>query len=168
MQKSFTGIKGLGFILWHAKHEIYHALLGIVWAWILREWWGELNWKWIALSVAGSLLPDVDHILYFFTYGREEAYTKNIFHLIKTRQWRNVTLFIKNGHKYNTGLSYHNYYVAGALLIISLLSILYDWQTGIILFGAMVIHYAFDILDDIFILGYTNSNWKRWGREREI
>ena len=37
---------------------------------------------------------------------------------------------------------------------------------SVILFGAMIIHYIFDIADDLLSLGYINSNWKRWGRDK--
>jgi hypothetical protein len=166
MRHSIARVKGLGFLAWHARHEFYHALLGLVWAWILREWWGEFNPRWILLSVFGSLLPDADHLLYFGTYGRSSDYTSKVRHLLKTRQWRNLMVFIENGHKFNTNLSYHNYYFMAVLLGMAFLSSFWDWQAGIILFGAMLIHYIFDIVDDLIQLGAVNPNWKRWGRDK--
>ncbi len=87
--------------------------------------------------------------------------------MLKTRQWRAVTIFIENGHKQNTNLSSHNYYVMIAFLATSILSSLYSWRIGVILFGAMVIHYVFDIVDDLIQLGSVNANWKRWGNGRK-
>ena len=42
-------------------------------------------------------------------------------------------------------------------------SLLVDWNASVILFGAMLLHYLFDIGDDIVTLGQINPNWKRWG-----
>ena len=66
MRRSVARIKGLGFILWQTRHMVYHVMLGLLWAWFLRERWGEFNPKWIAMAVVGSLLPDLDHLNYFF------------------------------------------------------------------------------------------------------
>ncbi|OGG01521.1 hypothetical protein A2Z33_00600 [Candidatus Gottesmanbacteria bacterium RBG_16_52_11] len=165
MGRSFARIRGLGFVMWHSRHELYHIMLGLIWAWVLREWWNEFNIRWIFLSAFASVLPDADHLLYFFTYGRSTSYTLKIREFLKTRQWRNLTVFIENGHKYNTNLSLHNYYVMAGLLGLSLLSTLVDWKVGTILFGAMLQHYLFDIFDDLLTLGSVNSNWKRWGRQ---
>lgn len=165
MHRPIARIRGLGFLIWHTRHEFYHILLGLVWAWFLRERWGQFNARWVWLSVFGSLLPDADHIIYFITYGRKDFYTKQVRFFLRNHEWRNLWVFIENGHKFNTSLSAHNYYIVSMLLISSAVSSIVDWQAGVILFGAMLIHYFFDIVDDVFILGRVNPNWRRWGRE---
>ena len=164
MRRSVARLKGLAFIIWHARHEFYHILLGLLWAWFLRERWNEFNQRWIWIALFGSLLPDIDHFYYFFTYGRSESYTRTIRTFLQKKQWRALTVFIEHGHKYQTNLSSHNYYFMAGLIGLSLLSSFIDWQVGVILFGAMVIHYLFDIADDLIILGTINPSWKRWGR----
>ncbi|MDO8452057.1 MAG: hypothetical protein Q7S76_04285 [bacterium] len=166
MRRSVARIKGIGFIVWHARHEFYHILWGLVWAWYLRERWNEFNPRWIWLSIFGSLVPDIDHVMYFLTYGKFHTYTTEIKTFLKNRQWRALVKFMENGHKYNTNLSYHNYYFVAMLLGLSLVSSLVDWEGGVIVFGAMIIHYVFDLVDDMLTLGYINSNWKRWGRNK--
>lgn len=158
--------KSLGFFLWHGRHELYHVLLGLMWAWFLRERWNEFNPRWIWLSVLGSLLPDLDHVIYFFGYGRTDLYNVELRQLLRTRQWRKSWLYMKNGHKTNTNLMSHNFYVMVLLLVSALLSSVVDWEAGVILFGSMLIHYVFDIADDLVILRHVNPNWKRWGRAR--
>lgn len=157
----------MGFIIWHGKHELFHVLFGLMWAWTLRELWQEFNPRWIATAVLGSLLPDIDHMLYFFTYGKRDAYTRTILAFLKNKQWRVLATYLEKGHKYNTNLSFHNYYVAVGLFIIAAISYAYDWRVGVVLFGAMITHYAFDIIEDILLLGQVNPNWKRWGRGRK-
>ncbi len=164
MYRSIARVKGVGFILWHARHMIYHVLIGLVWAWFLRERWGEFNSVWIWAAVVGSVLPDVDHFFYFFGYGKNDQYNKQIRDFVKSRQWRSLTIFLEQGHKHNTNLSFHNIYITGLFLAGSLLSSLVDWEVGVIVFGAIVSHYLFDMFDDLVQLGSLNSNWKRWGR----
>lgn len=168
MRRPIARIKGLGHIIWQARHMVYHMGIGLLWAWFLREFWNEFNLRWIWISVVGSLLPDIDHLLYFTTYGRRDTYTLDIRHFLRKKQWRAVVAYIANGHKSNTNLSYHNYYFMAGLLGFALVSSLYDWETGVILFGAMLLHYIFDIIDDILMLGSINPNWRRWGRKKIV
>ena len=65
MKVAVARIKGLGFILWQARHMAYHVMLGLLWAWYLREKWGEFNPRWIIAAVVGAVLPEIDHIHYF-------------------------------------------------------------------------------------------------------
>lgn len=167
MKITTARIKGLLYVLWHARHELYHVLLGLVWAWVLREIWNELNAKWIILAIFGSLLPDAEHILYFISYGRKDSYTKDVVAMLRNRQWRSLTTFIETGHKYNTNLAYHNIYTIIGLFAVSYISFLYEWRSWIVITGAMIIHYLFDIADDLLTLGYINSNWKRWGNGKK-
>jgi membrane-bound metal-dependent hydrolase YbcI (DUF457 family) len=167
MRRSVARLKGLGFMLWHARHEFYHVLLGLVWAWFLREIWQQFNVLWITVAIIGSLLPDLDHFFYFFVYGRKDMYSKQVKSFFKGREWRILWKFLETGHKYQTDLATHNFYFMIFLLLLSLLSFFYDWKVGIVLFGAMLTHYLFDVFDDIVTLGYINVNWKRWRRQNK-
>lgn len=169
MRQYVARLKGVGFILWHARHEFYHILLGLVWAWFLREVWEQFNVRWISVSVLGSLLPDADHFFYFFIWGRKDEYAKLVKAFLRGREWRTLTKLLETGHKYQTDLATHNIYFIGFLFLLSTASFFYDWKVGVVLFGAMMIHYLFDIFDDIIILGYINPNWKRiWKPARKI
>ena len=109
MRRSVARLKGIGFILWHTRHEFYHVLLGLLWAWILREIWQQFNVRWITVAVIGSLLPDLDHFFYFFIYGRKNIYSKQVKMFFKSREWRILWKFLETGHKYQTGLATHNF-----------------------------------------------------------
>ncbi len=167
MRRYFAKMRGLGYLMWHARHDFYHILLGLVWAWFLRERWGEFNARWIWLAVLGSLLPDADHLLYFFTYGRHDEYSRQIKEFFKNREWRIAWTLIEKGHKYQTNLASHNIYFMLILLVTGLTSSFFEWRSGVVLSGAMVLHYMFDIFDDVLTLGYINPNWKRWGRAKK-
>lgn len=168
MRIGLAKLRGLGFILWHARHMGYHILLGLAWAWFLRERWGQFNPKWVWTAIIGSILPDIDHFFYFFGYGKNDIYTHKMFELLKTKQWRNLTVFVESGHKHNTNLSTHNIYIMAVFLLCSLLSSFVDWEVGVLLFGAIVSHYGFDIFDDLVQLGHMNANWKRWGSGKRV
>ncbi len=168
MRRSVARLKGIGFILWHTRHEFYHMLLGLIWAWFLREIWRQLNAEWIAVSVIGSLIPDLDHFFYFFIYGRKDMYSEQVKNFFRSREWRILWKFLETGHKYQTELATHNYYFMIVLLLLSLTSFLYNWKIAVVLFGAMLIHYLFDVFDDIVTLGYINTNWKRWWKPKRL
>ncbi len=160
-------VKSVGWLIWHAKHEITHVLLGLVWAWFLRELWGEFNLRWIWLSVFASLAPDLDHIVYWFTYGRRDVYSRAVRYYLRHLQLRNLWKTWETGHKNNTSLATHNLFTVGGLLILSIISYFYEWQTAVVLFGAMLLHYGFDMIDDLIVLGSLNPNWKRLGRGKK-
>lgn len=160
-------MRNVGTILWHTKHEMFHVILGILWLFILTSRWQEMTYVWILIAVVGSLVPDVDHLLYFFTYGRKDHYTKQIFSFIRRKEWKGLVEFIEVGHKHNTNLAFHNIYVV--ILLITSTYIVYsrDYRIGTILLGAMVSHFLFDIAEDIMLLGYINKNWIRFGRPKK-
>lgn len=166
MRNAFVPIKGIGYLFWQARHMAYHVMLGLLWAWYLRELWGVCNAIWVIIAVVGSVLPDVDHLNYFFGYGRHDTYTQQVFGYVRKHEWRELFHFLATGHKHNTSLSYHNVYVMLLLALFAGVASFVDWQVGVVLFGAMVSHYVFDIADDIVQLGCINSNWKRWGRPK--
>jgi len=166
MRRSFARVRGIGFIFWQARHEMFHALFGIAWAWLLREWWGEFKAKWVLLAIFGSLLPDAEHLYYFFVFRNKDRYAWQVNKGLRAHKWRFLAQFISEGHKNNTNLALHNIYIIALLFIGATIALLFDWNSWVVLIGAMIIHYLFDIVDDILTLGYVNPNWKRWGREK--
>lgn len=164
MEFAAAKIRGVGFILWQARHMAYHVMLALLWVWFLRELWGVLNVWWIIVAAVGSVLPDVDHLRYFLTYGRKDAYSKQVFSYIKKGEWRRLFQFVSTGHKHNTSLEFHNVYVMGLFMVSAMAAASVDWQMGVVLFGAISSHYIFDMADDVVLLGQLNRNWTRWGR----
>jgi len=146
---------------------VYHVMIGLLWAWFLRELWGQFNVRWVITAAVGSILPDIDHIYYFLGYGKRDSYAQQIFSYIRASEWRHLFYFVATGHKHLTSLSYHNIYTVVFFIISAAAASFFDWQVGVVLFGAMVSHYIFDMTDDVIQLGYINSNWKRWGRPKK-
>jgi len=167
IRHSVARIKGMGSILWTAKHELFHIMLGFMWVWAMRERWQEMNPVWLWTAAFGSLLPDIDHFIYFFTYGKRDPYTRTIITFLKNKEWRILVKFIAKGHKYNTNLSFHNYYITAMLFIMCAMVYVLDWRSAVIFLGSMLTHYLYDILEDLLVLGHVNQNWKRWGRAKQ-
>lgn len=154
---------GIDFITC-GKHIFTHILIGLVYAWFLREWWQELSIPYTVLAAFGSVMIDLDHVIYFFTYGRKEWYAQEVRKLLKQGQLRSLMYFLKTNHKYNAGLATHNIYFLAGFFLLSLVSFQFDWKSGVVIFGAIVLHLLLDILDDLWVLGYLNPNWKRLRR----
>jgi len=167
MRLNIARLRGLGFIVWQARHYAYHILVGLVWAWFLRESWHHFSTQWVIIAIVGSVIPDIDHFIYFLTYGRQDPYTKEIRKFLRDHEWRTVTKFIASGHKYNTSLATHNYYFMAGLLLLAIVSVFFVWKSGVVFFGAMILHYLFDVWDDIAMLGRVNANWRRLGRPKK-
>jgi hypothetical protein len=164
MRKSLVRIKGVGFLVWHGRHYLFHILYGLMWAWFLREIRHEFNTRWIVAAVTGSVIPDLDHMLYFTTYGKRDPYTRSIVKFLKTHQWRVLIRYIETGHKNQVSLTFHNFYSTAVVLGLTILSFVMGWHFWTFLFGAMVTHYVFDVVDDWLQLGRLNPNWRRLGR----
>ncbi len=153
-------IKRVPFIVWYSKHELTHILLGLVYAWFLRELWNQFSWHYLWLSIFGSLVIDADHLAYAFTYGRHDIYSVEVRRILKQGQIGTLFKFWRDNHKHNTGLATHNMYILGFCLILGLISLFFDWKVRTVLFGAIVLHLLFDIIDDLWVLGRVNDNWK--------
>ncbi len=165
MRKVAPRLKGAVKMVWHSKHMIVHVLLGLRWATFLLGR-GDITFHWIAIATFGSLLPDIEHIVYFFTYGRRDEYTQQLFCLLKSGQWTNAFRYCEKGHKTNTKLRYHNFYTVGLLILLCTISLVMDLLSLGLLIGSMVSHYLFDAAEDVTLMGRLNPNWKRWGKAR--
>jgi hypothetical protein len=143
------------------KHYGGHVMVGLIWAWILREIWHEFVPHLFLLAIIGSLVIDVDHLLYSFVYGRKDKFARQIRSYLRRGQIRNLWVFYRVQHKNNTGLLTHNIFFLGFFLIVSLLCFIFDLNSAFVLFGAIVLHLLTDMVDDIWVLGYLNENWKR-------
>lgn len=121
-------VKSAVLTIWIARHEFVHVLIGLVYAWVLRELWGGLSGRLLFLAIFGSLLPDGDHLLYFFFYGRNDEYSKDVKQFLKRGKIRTLISLWSNNHKGLTDLWSHNVYVVGFLLMLSTLSFFIDLE----------------------------------------
>jgi len=163
MRKTAARLKGIAFIFWHARHMLYHILLSMTFVWVSYKYLGIRQRGLFPVAILGAVIPDFEHILFFFTYGKHTEFSKYIKMYIKKHEWRILIRFVEIGHKYNTQLRYHNIYILSVWILIAFLSYRMFMAPLFIFSGAVVTHYLFDIVDDLAALGKINKNWFRWG-----
>ncbi len=161
-------IKRVPFWIWYSRHELTHVLIGLTFAWFLREVWGEFSTRHVFWAVIGSVVLDADHLLYFFLYGRHEWYARESRRILRRGQIGTLINFWKNNHKQNTGLASHNIYFLAFFAGISFICAYFDLKSSLVFFGAIVLHMVFDMFDDLWALGRLNENWKRLRRKKVI
>lgn len=166
MRHYLSKIKRVPFVIWYTKHELTHVLIGLVYAWILREVWGEFSLYYGLLSVIGSLIIDLDHFLYFYVYGRHEPYSIEVRRFLRSGQIGTVFKYWRDNHKENTGLATHNVYFIGFFILWCFVASYFDWKASIAFFGAIGLHLIFDLGDDLWVKGYLNDNWKHLRRRK--
>lgn len=109
--------------------------------------------------ICTSIIPDMEHLLYFGTYGKKTSYTQRAINVYKKDGFLAVCKFLSQNHKENTSLYLHN-----VLIPISFSFIGYVIYTqGLLFLSAIpyvvVSHYLYDIFEDLLMSGKLNPNW---------
>jgi len=140
---------------------LIHVFLGLVCAYIVICVFpaADLS-KLITVGILGNLIPDVDHLLFFFLYGRKSEYAKIFKSHLKLREFRMAARFIKDNHQNNTGIYSHN-------ILSLMLSIFLAWYLGesrdragfYTFFMSWSSHYVFDMFEDVLFFKKLNPNW---------
>jgi hypothetical protein len=143
-----------------AYHILIHVLLGITAALIVsRQFINDNLSLLLIMGFFGNTLPDLDHVIYFLTYGKDSEYSQIIKIFIKDRHFKETKNFLRDNHKYLTGLYSHT-------LISAFLSVFLTWfffnknliYPGTFLFSVSI-HFLYDILEDLLFFGKLNPNW---------
>jgi hypothetical protein len=133
-------------------HMFIHILLGIV-----IGVWLELTAVQIVTLGMLAMLPDLEHIVFFLTYGKKTKYAKKEKYYLLKGDIKGLVNFCKKNHKFNTSLYFHNAIVPILLIWGSINFIDNHWVSAIL--ATLASHYIFDIVEDLLILGKINSNW---------
>lgn len=145
----------------HRYHMLIHVSLGLLCAFIVVHTFPSANIsKVISVGILGGLIPDTDHLLYMFFYGRKSEYAKIVKTYFKNKQFRLMCSFLKNNHKNNTGIYSHN-------ILSLMLSIFLAWYLGesrdracfYAFFMSWSAHYLFDMFEDLLFFKKVNPNW---------
>lgn len=164
MRKAFGKIRGFGYLFWHGRHMFYHLLLGCLWMWVVQEGTGIYSTHLLFVSLLGSVFPDFEHLLFFATYGKKDAYTAWVKSYVKHGDWRVLVRFLEKGHKFNTKLQFHNVFILALCCCMTGVFYQVRMPAGYVFFGSMSLHFIFDIFDDLGKFGRLNKNWFRWGK----
>ncbi len=146
------------------RHGTFHLLFGLI-AFLTgyftqKEFFENHNILILFAVLIGSFIPDLDHLLYQFGYGRKKEYAADCRKFIKNMDFRGYLNYVKANHKHNTNIYSHN---IGSLVIAFLLS-MYALHTFnniyySMFFLAWTFHYIYDILEDILFFKKPNKNW---------
>jgi hypothetical protein len=138
---------------------LVHLLLGVGLAGGLSLLAKTSFWWLLPYAVVGSFLPDMDHLAFYFVYGRKSEYAKRVKGHLKKREIRAMCRFVAYNHKQLYGLYSHTWY--GVLLVIvgSWWGFEHSVELGT-LFAAMLGHFGFDIFEDAIFFRKLNPNWR--------
>lgn len=107
----------------------------------------------------GSLIPDIDHVLFMYFYGRSTEYAKIQKKYLKNFQIRKFINFSKNNHKKNKSVYTHNIITILVILFITITAKNSDHVYLAVFLISCIFHYILDIFEDFLYFGSLNSNW---------
>lgn len=135
-------------------HVLLAMSVGVVFNMYSQE---NLSFKFLLFLGLLGVLPDIEHALFFFWYGRGHSYSKDVRYMLRSRNFYSCASYCKKNHKRLTSLYLHNGLV---LLILVTLGIYYVHNHVLSAsFFALASHYLFDVFEDVLINGKVNSNW---------
>jgi hypothetical protein len=142
-------------------HMLIHVLCGFICAYITIDYFPEVSHtKLNIIGVLGSLSPDIDHVMYWFFYGKKSQYSQIVRNFLRQRQFKNLSKFLKLNHKTLTGLYFHNFLT----LFLSISLCLYygfvrEHPLLLVFFMSWSLHYIFDLSEDLLFFKRINPNW---------
>ncbi len=140
-------------------HMIIHILLGIISGLIFANINNIQPLTLISIGIIGNILPDIDHLLYIFIYGRNSEYAQFIKDFLGQKQYKNIVNFCKNNHKFNTGLYSHNILTTILVILITYKTFNFNNYLTATFFFSWSLHYLYDIVEDLLFFGKLNKNW---------
>lgn len=148
-------------------HGEIHLFFGIL-AGVVGLFLGGVNFsQMLLIGVVGAFLPDADHLVYLFFYGRKTKYAIEARTLLLKEGFGPYLEYCKKNHKNNTGIISHNMIVPMVAFCLALLMISkneINWSVFLLsVFG----HFVFDMLEDMLFFGKLNGNWYlHYGKKR--
>lgn len=137
-----------------------HFFLGIVVSLVVMVNSTESNFV-IGLVVGSlaSILPDMDHFLFFYVYGRNTNYSRTMRKFIAKLDYSGFSKFAKENHKSNHFILSHNILAPIIGILLGVYSLNLE-LTYLSIFGfSLASHFLFDIGEDILHSGRINPNW---------
>jgi hypothetical protein len=146
------------------RHGTFHFIFGILafgtGYYTRQEFYTNHNLLILLAVLLGSFIPDIDHLLYQFGYGRKKDYAKICRNFLNKRDLKGYINFVKQNHKHNTKIYSHN---LGSFVIALFLSSYFVHTLHNIFYSmfflAWAFHYLYDILEDLLFFKRLNKNW---------
>jgi len=141
-------------------HEYVHQLFGLFAFTISAALFPDYPVIYLLLvAIVASILPDIDHIFYFYIYGRRQKYATTVRSFVSKRQYHQALEYCRIHHKENYSIISHNL-LTPILLIILANYFYHSFQPLFFTFCLSTsFHFVFDILEDLLVHGRLNPNW---------
>lgn len=152
--------------------ELVHIIFGLATAYITSLLFPLTPLtKILLVSLLGAvILPDLDHILYMFWYGRKNETIKYLKNILKEDGLRQFWKMSLKTHKEIVGLYSHN--IVSLAIVIGFYiwaSIFNDYALKSALTLGWISHYIWDMTEDLIYFGGLNPNWfLRFNQKRRI
>ena len=147
-------------------HGEIHLLLGVVTALVVNLWSGGNLLVLLMVSVAAAFFPDIDHLFYLFTYGRNSNYSIEARKVLFSGGFLKYIEYAKKNHKNNTGIISHN--ILSFIFVILLIFLVNSNPVWTAFFVSITFHFFFDMFEDLLFFGKLNGNWwLKFNRPRE-
>lgn len=142
------------------KHEAVHVGIGLTWFGFVRSSLGEIPLWYALIAMFASLLPDMEHAYYLFISKQKNSqYSSVMKKLFYERRFIELCQYAEKQHKKQVFLRFHHLGVVILFTILTIWSFQKEHQFLSLLYGSVLSHYLFDIIDDIFYLRKLNPNW---------
>lgn len=155
--------------LWSEKnHGWIHFALGSCVGVLFSGMYGYYLPFLFLVAVIGAFLPDIDHLVYLFTYGKDSNYSIEARQILFQSGFAKYIEYCKENHKNNTGIVSHNMLTVFLMIFLAL----YFQGIGNVilmtLFWSMSFHFIFDMSEDLIFFGKLNGNWwLRFNKSRD-
>ncbi len=142
-------------------HMQVHTSLGVICALSIKELFPNYNiWVLIFTGIAGNIIPDIDHLLNIFIYGRKTEYSKLVKKYLRSKELRNTFNFIKLNHKNNQSILSHNILTPIiSYFLFNYFQSLYPPSLFALFFLSFTCHFLYDFIEDILFFKKPNPNW---------
>ena len=139
-------------------HYVIHLLIGIAIFYFLKDETTNHD-QLLFWCMIGSLIPDIDHLFFYFIYGRKTEYASIVKSYLRKKEIRNFMKFCSLNHKKQTHLYSHNILTPAFALMLSPFFINHGAVAASGFFMSIGFHFIFDIFEDVFVYGIFNRNW---------
>lgn len=144
-------------------HMVFHVMFGIICGYFVHDLFPDSNLRnLIFWGVWGSLLPDIDHFVYFYFYGKHTEYSKVVRQYIKDKKIWDLFNFWKFNHKKSNGPRLYSHNILFVILTLYLFNYFVqvkDMPTFSVLALSIFTHLIFDMGEDILFMKKLNPNW---------
>lgn len=140
-------------------HGQMHFVFGVA-TWLLSGIiFGRSDLLTFLMAMVGAYLPDGDHLLFIYWYGKETEFSSGIKKALREFGLNGFIDYAKKNHKNNTKIKSHNLLTVTVCVALALYGVIMNSPLIGTLFISWTGHYVFDLLEDLLFFGKLNKNW---------